>query len=305
MGPRPRAARRLAGTFAAACVLALAREGSARCSPRDDRLRFMAHHFFVSVINPLGAELNLRLGMCQRLYGTSSPFFDRNHLEVGFSTYLSPVHFFGGGYVQAAPTSFWFFRFEAHAVSIWPLPMQGAGYYARSSYGAGHRPADLLEDQGATAGGTDLRAIHVLRGKVPIGGRFALAAFDALFVDHPVIGNAPYYVSLQHDLVVARKDLVVGNEATAVVGWAFSRTGEVRVGMYDATRYVPGDRYVGHQLGGILGLAWDAPGRWAEGVSVFVRVGGYTHHAFRTGEPSALLGLAVDWDLLGIGGPSR
>jgi hypothetical protein len=303
MAPAPGATlrARVASVAAAACVLACAARASARCRPHDERPHFMAHSFFVSVINPLGAELNLRLGLCQRLYGSQSEFFDRNHMEVGLSSYVSPVHFFGGAYVQAAPTSFWFFRFEAHALGIWSLPMEGAGYYARPSYDAPYRATDLPVEQGASAGGIDLRAINVFRGRVPVGGKWSMAAFDAFFLDHPKIGNADYYVSLQHDLIVARSDLIVANEGTAVVGYSFSRTGEVRLGMYDALRYVPGSGDLVHQFGGFLGLAWDAPGRVAEGVSVFARLGGYTNHPIRAGEPSTLLGIAVDWDVLGLG----
>jgi hypothetical protein len=274
---------------------ALARADGGRCVS-DRALRRAAHQEVILLLNPMGAQHTIRVGACAPLYGSSHDFLDDNHVELGVTLTLSPIFTFTGGYVEIAPATFVFFRVELAHAAVWPLPLDGAGYFAREGYEQRWSAADLPASSAESAVGWSLRLLSVWRGRLSEGS-FEALILDAFFVDRDVLGAAPYYASLRHDLITRREDWVIGNEAYALAGHRFDGGPSLRVGVFDALRHVPASGYVGHQVGPLVMLAWEHASPELDTVELWIRLGYYTHHGVRQGEVSALAGLAIDWDL--------
>ena len=51
--------------------------------------RWSAHQSIVLLLNPTGAEHNLRIGLCVPLYTSTDDAFSANHFEAGVSSYVS------------------------------------------------------------------------------------------------------------------------------------------------------------------------------------------------------------------------
>ena len=155
-----------------------------------------------------------------------------------------------------------------------------------------------------TAGGWNFRTFAVLRGNIDVvnlpWGALVLAAYDSFLVDFHALGPAPYYAQVRHDLVSAREDWVLGNEANLAIGIPIPGGPQFRIGAYDALRVVPGSGYVGNQVGGILMLVFERPVPGIDELSIFVRVGGYTNHAIRAGEAATMGGASAEHDLGGL-----
>jgi hypothetical protein len=289
--------------FVVAVVLACASPAAARCVSQTTP-RWTAHQQLVLLLDPTGAEHNLRIGLCLPLFDTTESVLDQNHVELGVVSYVSPIYAAGGAYAQLAPATFWFARVEVGGIGVWPLPLDGAGYFPLSGYGARYGSADLPASAGQTASGWGARFLSVFRGRIdlaPLEDRFVyLAALDALFADYADIGSAPFYAMIRHDVVAAQHDWIVGNEAILITGIPIPGGPDFRIGAYSALRSVPAAGYVGHQVGGIVMLTWERPLPGLEEISLFIRVGGYTNHAFRTGEPATMASASADHDL---GGP--
>lgn len=296
----------LASALLALVVLAPSRVARATCVGLDAP-RWSAHQSIVLLLNPTGAEHNLRVGLCVPLYTSQDDAFAANHFEAGVSSYVSPVYVIGGGYLQISPATFFFLRTELNAIGIWPLPLDGAGYFRMPGYGATWRSPDVLAARGETAGGWNARIFSVLRGHLDFGP-VTLTGYDAFFVDYHEIGNvsgAPpldgsYYLQVRHDLVTARGDWVLANESYILLGVPIEGGPELRFGAYDALRNVPASGYVGHQVGGIVMAVWERPLPGIDEISVFVRVGGYTHHGIRANEATTLGGASAEHDLGGL-----
>lgn len=285
-------------------ALALPARASASCLGAGVP-RWAAHQGLVLLLNPMGAEHNLRLGLCVPLYDAPDASLALNHLELGAVTYVSPVYAIGGGYAQVVPASFLVLRSELSGMGVWPLPLDGAGYFARDGYDTRWTADDLPAAAATTASGWTFRGVAALRGRVdlagvPWGGSLALVVYDAFFADYHELGSAAYFAQLRFDVVSARRDWVLGNEAMLMVGVPVDRGTELRIGAYDQTRDVPASGYVGNQIGGLVMLTWTRPFPGVDEISVFVRVGGYTSHGVRLGEATTLGGAMTDHDLGGL-----
>lgn len=266
--------------------------------------RWAAHQTLVLLLNPMGAEHNLRVGLCVPLYDSADPLVALNHFEIGATSYVSPVYAIGGGYAQLVPVSFVVLRSELNAMGVWSLPIDGAGYYPRDDYAARWGASDLPAANGGTASGWSFRGLAALRGRLELAtlasGPLVLIAYDAFFADYHELGDAAYFAQLRFDVVAARHDWVLSNEAMLMVGIPIAGGPELRIGAYDQTRDVPGSGYVGNQVGGVLMLTWTRPCPGIDELSVFVRVGGYTHHGVRLDEATTLGGATADHDLGGL-----
>jgi hypothetical protein len=86
----------------------------------------------VGVINPLGVENQLKVSYCRPLFERPGLLFDYTSIEAGLYNYTSPIYVQQGAFVQATPLSPLVVRAEAAGVQYWPLPIDGAGYYAVS-----------------------------------------------------------------------------------------------------------------------------------------------------------------------------
>jgi hypothetical protein len=187
-------------------------------------------------------------------------------------------------------------------MGIWPLGLEGAGYYPMPSYAATFENEDVPAAAGQAAGGWNVRLISVLRGVLSLGP-ITLSAYETFFADWQEVGWSDFYLNVRHDLVSARADWVLGNEASLLVGLPVEGGPEIRIGAYDALRFAPGNPGTGHlvhQLGGIVMLVWERPLPGIDALSIFVRLGGYTHHAIRTDEAGTLGAISADHDLGGL-----
>jgi hypothetical protein len=276
--------------------LAFPAAARAECGGRSEP-RWMAHQTLVLLLNPMGAELSSRAGLCVPLYSSNDAAFEANHFESGAALAISPVYAIGGGYVQIAPATFFFLRAQIHAIGIWPLPLDGAGYFPRASYADLWRDEDVPSEASSSAGGWGVRVYAVLRGRIEPSPGVAVLALDAIWIDWAEAGAAPFWLDVRHDVIGAQRDWILANEGVLLVASKIPDGPELRFGAYTALRAVPSAGYVGHQLGPIAMAQWDRPDPAIDGLGIFVRLGIYTHHAFRAVELATMAGLDVDWDL--------
>ncbi|MGE0788506.1 MAG: hypothetical protein AB7S26_22715 [Sandaracinaceae bacterium] len=295
-----RRSRALASSLGlAVVVLALLPAGArARCVGHDEA-RWTAAQSLVLLLNPMGAEHNFRVGICVPLYRTDDAVLALNHFEAGVSTYLSPVYFVPGGYAQVAPASFWILRAEIHGLAVWPIPLNGAGYYPRSGYADSWMYDDLPADQGGSTGGLTVRFFSVLRGRVELTPSVAIVAFDATWTEVNLLADGGYWLDVRDDLIAASGDWIVANEGALLLQATLPEGVALRFGAYSALRANPRAEYVGHQVGPIAMLSLGRIDTHVDALSVFIRLGVYTHHRFRVGQAATMLGMSVDWDLGG------
>lgn len=288
---------------ALALTLAVPSSATANCVGATTP-RWSAHQTLVLLLNPQGAEHNLRVGLCVPLYDSPDVVLALNHVELGAVTYVSPIYAIGGGYAQLVPLSFLVLRTELGGVGSWSIPLDGAGYYPRDGYDARWSASDLPAATGGTASGWTFRGMAALRGLVDLAtspsGPLRLVVYDAFFADYTELGDAAYFAQLRFDVVSARHDWVLSNEAMLMIGIPIPDGPELRIGAYDAMRDVPASGYVGNQVGGLLMFTWMNPCPGIAELSVFVRVGGYTNHGVRLGQATTLGGATADHDLGGL-----
>ena len=99
------------------------------------------------------------------------------------------------------------------------------------------------------------------------------------------------------DLILARQDWMIENDALLLVEGNLSPNIALRAGAYDNLRYVPASGYIGHQLGPMAMLVIDHPSAEVTEVTPFIRGGYYTDHLLRAGELTILGGVSVSYDL--------
>ncbi len=282
-----------------AVVLGAAGVARAECG-RSATPRWMSHHSLVMLLNPTGAEYNGRLGLCVPLYDDDDPAFAANHLEIGVSTYLSPVYVVPGVYAQIAPVSFFYLRAEISGITIWPLPLEGAGYYVRSGYDAGWDGVDLPADAGTTASGWTARLRATFRGRVDLSDELELVLSLNPWLEVNVLDRGAYWANLRDDLISAQGDLVFAHEGVLMLGLVLPGGPALRLGAFSSLRNVPASGYVGHRFGPLAMASIPWPDEMVESVDVFIRLGLYTHHRFRTWQVSTMAGVGVDLDMGGL-----
>jgi hypothetical protein len=114
------------------------------------------------------------------------------------------------------------------------------------------------------------------------------------------VGEASFYYSMKHDLVLAQRDFVLLSCSFVGVEVRAASDLVLRFGAYDDLRHVPASGYVGHQVGPIAMIEWQRVDPVLPSLAIFVRGGGYTHHVTRAEEATVLAGLAIDYDLGGL-----
>src|SRR5688572_31397179 len=82
-------------------------EGEAPATPATpDGARVVAHQALIALLNPMGAEHRLDIGIREELGSPGDIFTMGSHVEAGVTTAVSPVYGMGGGYFQLQPLSF-------------------------------------------------------------------------------------------------------------------------------------------------------------------------------------------------------
>ena len=118
--------------------------------------------------------------------------------------------------------------------------------------------------------------------------------------EHDTLGTASHTFSMQHDLVLARQDWVVKNDALALLNVAVAPDVGFTVGAYSDLRWVPHSSYVGHQVGPMVAVSFERVTPEVRTIDLFVRGGYYTHHVTRSDELTILGGVSIDYDLGGV-----
>ena len=188
----------------------------AECGRSDDA-RWMSHHSLVMLLNPMGAEYNGRVGLCVPLFSSDDELLSLNHFEAGASVYLSPIYLVPDGYAQIAPFSFLFFRAELAAVTIWPIGLNGAGYYVRPGYDASWESDDVPADAGESATGWSARFKAVLRGRVQIASNAELMLVSTPWFEVNLLDHGDYWLDVRDDLIVANGEWVFAHEGVLLL----------------------------------------------------------------------------------------
>jgi hypothetical protein len=250
----------------------------------------------VAVINPMGAEHMVGVGVRFPWDDGESPLLAGTHLELGVNTYTSPVYSMTGGYLQVSPLAFLVLRAELTAMTLWSIGMDGAGYYPVESYDADVSAQNFPATLGRIASGYNLQLSAILQGAIQLGP-FRPIVFSQIMMEHERLGEEDFHYHPKYDLVLARSDFMIAVSSMALVELALSDTLGIRVGAYDDFRHVMASGATAHQLGGIAMLALDSRGSCLRELLAFGRVGAYLEPERRAGQATALVGLMVRYDL--------
>lgn len=267
-------------------------------APEPDRARVhgVIQQQVVALLNPMGAEHQLRVGLRAPLGDPNELLFTGTHAEAGIVSYFSPVYAIQGGYLEVSPLAFLVLRAELTGAAVWPIGMSGAGYYAVQGYQADVSSDALPAEDGGTAGGWTFSVAATLQGLVPLGP-VNLLIWNQLNAQHITMGGASHFYSMMNDLILAQQDWLIENDALLLVEGNLTENIALRVGAYDNVRYVPSSGYVGHQLGPMAMLVIDHPSPEVAEVTPFLRGGYYTDHLIRAGGFTILGGVSVSYDL--------
>lgn len=269
-------------------------------TPAAAQVHGVAHQRLVALLNPMGAEHTLRTGLRAPLGDPDELLFSGAHAEAGAVSYVSPVYAVHGGYLEVSPLAFLVLSAEVTGTTMWPIGMDGAGYYGLDRYDADVRAQTLSAERGERANGWEVTLGATLQGAIPLGPTRLLIA-DAVAAQHAsmhgVEARSSHYYSLRHDLVLAEQDWVISNDAVALVDITLIPGTRLMIGAYDALRYVPASGYVGHQVGPLVALTFERPADVIDGIDLYVRGGVYTDHVTRAEQPTVLGGVTVHYDL--------
>jgi hypothetical protein len=231
--------------------------------------------------NPVGVENQLQVGVCTPLVRKPGLLFDYTNAQVGVVVNAAPVYAMPGVFASVAPLSILELRAELEGVRAWTIGMDHAGYYPRASGGEQFR--DLPAALARSAAGYTATFTATLQAEVELPQRLTLVAVDSGAYGYWRLGDAPFYYNPRYDLVMARGDWIGKNTAAVLVGRELSKGLVLRAGVTDELTWVASSAYQSNVLAGLLMAVisnWPVQGNETQ---PFVRLGGYTEHAFRTG----------------------
>lgn len=278
----------------------------------ESKQKLLLEHYLAGSINPLGIGNSLRLSLCVPFITKPGILFDLTNFEVGSVLLTSPTDVTGGAFINFVPLSFLVLRAEASAFSIWPIPLQGAGFITL------HNPSEFTiqslspspfgNDPAGTATGGRFLLGMTLRGEVPIGRWLSIAVADSFAGEYWRLtestwapaerqGKVLFYAARRDVLLEGPGDWVLANTAALLLGIKAHKNFTVRVGATDDLVYVPSQAYVGNIAAGLLLLSLKNLRNLAKDASFFLRVGTFTNHAFRHGITFAL-GFDITYELL-------
>jgi hypothetical protein len=276
-------------------VLALALLLPASVQAQDGAaMRGVIHQDFIMLLNPMGMQHTLSTGFRGELGDQDDILFTGAHAETGLVSYVAPVFAINGAYAEISPLSFLVLRAELTQNVVWPIGMEGAGYFGLDSETEDVQV--LAAERAESAVGWSARLGATLQGAIPLGPVRLLIA-DQLTAQYAEIGAAPFYYDMRWDLVMAREDWVLINNAVVLVDIPLDATLKLRAGAYDDLRYVPRSGYIGHQVGPIVALTIEHPAPEVPEVTPYIRAGYYTDHVVRAEEFTILAGVSVTYDL--------
>jgi hypothetical protein len=262
----------------------------------EPRARAVVRERLAFVVNPMGVEHMISLAARVRLGDARDPLMEDAHLEVGAVTYTSPIYSMTGAYAELSPIAFLVLRAEITGVALWPIGLQGAGFYALDGYEADVRGESLDGARGSVAAGVNVQLGATLRAAVALGPIRPIL-WSELVLEVERLGEQPFRYSPKYDLVLGREDLMLASSTMLLIELALSDTLRVRAGAYDDLRAVPSSGHLVHQIGPTLMVALDTPGETIREVLFVARAGVYTDPSRREGEWTGLAALLARYDL--------
>jgi len=249
---------------------------------------------FVVSLAPDGAENQLKATLCKPLIQRPGLLFDYSSWDISAFNYLSPIYDQQGVTVGVVPLSFLELRVDASALAIWTLPLEGAGYFAFPGYTTHFTEKEMPASRARSAYGANVTLSARLQGEVPVFDD-KLVLTNTFQLDYWHVGDASHYYNARRDVVLARSDWLVKNNATLLFKVRASSTVSLQFGVQDDLTWVPASNYVANIVGAFLSVPIRRQGRLRD-LEPFVRLGAYTHHAHRVGF-QLFGGLSLAWGL--------
>jgi hypothetical protein len=258
--------------------------------------KLVVHQRAVAVINPMGAEHMVAVGMRTAPSDDPSPLLADTYLELGAVAYTSPVYSMTGGYLQTSPLAFLVLRAEVTGMTLWSIGLDGAGFYPVEGYDVDLRTQSFPAAAGRMASGVNVQVGAILQGAYELGP-WRPILWNQLTVEHERLGEEDYHYSPKYDLVLARSDWMIANTAMALLERRLGDTLGLRIGGYDDLRYVLASEALSHQAGFTAMLAWEDPESCFSELLVFGRVGVYLAPERRADQATGLVGVIARYDV--------
>lgn len=261
--------------------------------------RGVAHQRLVGLLNPSGAEHMVAVGARWPIGDPAALLFQDAHVELGAINYTSPIDSITAAYLEVSPLAFLVLRAQVGGHVMWPLPLNGAGFYPVEGYGADVRPSRLPGGRGQKAAGSHLRLGATLQGAVQLGPLRPIL-WTQLVLEHRRLGEQAFYYSPRDDAVLRREDWLLTSSSMLLLEVRLEPGVDLRLGAYDDLRVVPGSGQLSNVAGPAVLLSLARPDPRVAELLLLVRVAAYTHHRDRAGQWTAQAGAIVRYDL----GPS-
>lgn len=278
-----------------ACVVVLALASVSVALPASAQ-RGVVTQRVVGLVNPVGAEHMIAVGVRAPLGDQDELLFGGAHVEAGLVDYTSPIDARYGAYLQVSPLAFLVLRAELTGISMWSLGMDGAGFFPVEGYDADIRGENLAAGTGGEATGTNVQLSAIVQGAVQLGPVRPIV-WSQLAVDHETLGDAPYHFSPRYGVVLRREDWMIGSSTMALLEIALEPGVLLRVGAYDDVRYVPGSGSLSNQVGPIVALALERVDPSIPEILFLLRAATYTDHPTLEGQWTGLAGVIIRYDL--------
>lgn len=300
------------------------RNQGSHCLGQGER-KLWLEHYMAGSINPLGIENQFRVTYCMPLIEKPGILFDTTNIETGLLNLISPTHVHLGGFLNVTPLAIFTFRTELTGFHIWPTPLQGAGF--KTTNNAGDYSIEFLNRDGGSAWGVRLLFGGSLQGQVKFNKYVDVSFVDSfngefwrMYPSDPNPGEY-YYLAKRDVMARVTGEWIFNNTAVLIFGFHPSPNHTIRIGVTDDLVHTPNiglseftmtptmdpiprfsipypiDRgYYGNIAAGILAYSVKNLRNLARSFAMFIRVGTFTHHPYRTGITLAA-GLDVYYEL--------
>lgn len=162
-----------------------------------------------------------------------------------------------------------------------------------------NRPANGLRAGQSTYGVRALLGV-TLQGAIPLGKKADLLFADGLSTEFWRVapgGDEGYYYLARRDVMMRTSgDWVIANTAALLVSIKVRPNVALRIGATDDLVYTPNFGYLGNVAAGLLSISVPNLRGLAKQFAFFLRVGGFTNHAFR-GKETAPWTIAGGFDI--------
>lgn len=248
----------------------------------------------VITLAPDGFENQLKGSLCKPLIKRPGILFDYSSWDIGVFNYLSPIYDQQGITLGLVPLSFLELRVDASALGYWTLPVDSGGYFAFPSYTDRFTERELPAARARSAHGANVALSARLQAEVPVF-KDTLVVTNTFQLDYWNVGDASHYYNARRDVILARSDWLIKNNANLLFKVQASQSVSLQFGVQDDFTYVPGSRYVANILGAFLSVPIRREGTLRD-IEPYVRFGAYTHHAYRMGF-QFFGGISIAWGI--------